>query len=113
MTLLLQYLAFLHSIEHSIGGFIGQYVTPDQVNGAFEALASVMILNHTRALWKSRQAHGVSFLSSLFFTSWGFWNIWYYPHLEQLFSFYAGIAVVSANVFWNYSIWRIRQQGKS
>lgn len=88
---------------------VQNFVTPDRVNGAFEGMASFMILNHTRALWKSRQADGVSLVSSVFFTTWGFWNIWYYPHLGQMFSFYAGIAVVSANVFWNYSIWFIRK----
>jgi hypothetical protein len=84
-------------------------MVPDLVNGGFEALASLFILNHCRAIWRSRQAHGISLLSTVFFAAWGLWNIWYYPHLGQLFSFYAGIAVVCANFFWIYSIWLIRK----
>lgn len=85
------------------------WITPDMVNSAFEAAASLFILNHCRVLWASGQAHGVSLLSSLFFWAWGGWNVFYYPHLGQLFSFYAGIAVLAANSFWCWSIWYIRR----
>lgn len=35
-----------------------------------------------------------------FFTAWGFWNLHYYPSLEQWFSFYAGIVLVLGNLCW-------------
>ena len=82
--------------------------TPDLINGGFEALASLFILNHARVLWKTREPHGVSLLSTVFFTVWGAWNVWFYPHLGQIFSFYAGITVMIANLFWIASIVHLR-----
>lgn len=81
---------------------------PDMINASFEMAASIFILNHARALWQSKQAHGISLLSTIFFASWGCWNIFYYPHIGQTYSFYAGIAVLIANLVWVYSIWKIR-----
>lgn len=87
-------------------------MTADFVNAAFEMLASVFILNHARALWKSKQAHGISLLSTAFFASWGVWNIFYYPHIGQDLSFYAGIAVLAANCVWIALIWKLRREEK-
>jgi hypothetical protein len=84
-------------------------LTADLVNGIFEVLASVFILNHVRVLWKSKQAHGVSLVSTVFFACWGVFNLFYYPHLDQRVSFYAGISVMAANLIWIYSIWRFRR----
>jgi uncharacterized BrkB/YihY/UPF0761 family membrane protein len=85
---------------------------PDLINAAFEGFAALFILNHCRALWKSKQAHGVSLLSTVFFTTWGLWNIFYYPHIGQNYSFKAGLAVVSANFIWVYLIWKVRRLEK-
>jgi hypothetical protein len=88
------------------------WLTPDLMNALFEGFASFFILNHARALWKTRQAYGISLLSTAFFATWGAWNIWYYPNLGQMFSFWAGLAVFFANLFWIYSIWWIRRKSK-
>lgn len=85
---------------------------PDLINGGFEACASIFILNHCRVLWASKQANGVSLLSTAFFMVWGLWNLFYYPHLGQTFSFYAGIAVVLANLTWIFVILKIRKSQK-
>lgn len=82
---------------------------PDIINGLFETLASISILNHCRVVRNSGQAHGSSLLSTMFFMVWGMWNIWYYPQLGQVFSFWAGIAVLGANLFWVCTIWNIRR----
>ena len=72
-------------------------MTPDLINGAFEFLAGLMILNHCRALYRDKMVRGVSTLSTTFFFSWGLWNIFYYPNLDQMWSFYGGLFVVTAN----------------
>lgn len=75
-------------------------MTPDIVNGLFEAGASIMILNHARVLYRDKVVRGVSILSTVFFLAWGMWNLYYYPHLGQMFSFWCGIAVATANAVW-------------
>lgn len=73
---------------------------PDIINGTFEALASLMVLNHCRVLLKDRTVAGVSIASTIFFTLWGIWNIWYYPQLGQFWSMVGGVLVTLANLIY-------------
>lgn len=73
---------------------------PDLINGTFEATAGLMVANHCRRVLKDKQVKGVSIISSAFFTSWGFWNLYYYPHLNQWLSFLGGLSIVTANTVW-------------
>jgi hypothetical protein len=73
---------------------------PDIINGAFEFTAALMVLNHCRVLLHDKAVAGVSILSTAFFTLWGGWNCFYYPHLGQWFSFAGGIAILVCNVVW-------------
>lgn len=75
-------------------------LTPDQINGLFEAFAGAFIFNHCWTLWQDKQVKGVSVLSTSFFFSWGLWNLYYYPNLNQLWSFLGGLVVVTANFSW-------------
>jgi len=73
---------------------------PDYVNGAFEILGAVAIAGHVRQVLKDKAVAGVSIMSVIFFASWGFWNLYYYPHLGQWASFAGGIAIVLDNCCW-------------
>lgn len=73
---------------------------PDIINGSFEFLAGFAVLNHCRAVYRDKAVKGVSILSVIFFTAWGFWNLYYYPHLNQIWSFYGGLFIVAANSLW-------------
>jgi uncharacterized membrane protein YfcA len=72
----------------------------DVVNGGFEFLAGFMVLLHCRQLYKDKIVKGVNLPATIFFTSWGFWNLYYYPSLDQWFSFFGGLGIVSANSLW-------------
>lgn len=72
----------------------------DLINGAFEFLAGFFVMMHCRRLFIDKQVKGVSLVATAFFTSWGIWNLYYYPHLEQWLSFYGGLSIVIANAFW-------------
>jgi uncharacterized membrane protein YfcA len=71
--------------------------TMDLLNACFEAGGSIFILNHARVLLKDKMTKGVSLLSVLFFSCWGIFNMFYYSHLGQNFSWYAGIMVFISN----------------
>lgn len=86
------------------------FQTPDLINGLFEFAGSLFIINHTRALWRSRQANGISIVSVIYFALWGIWNLFYYPHLDQPLSFSGGCAIMLANFFWIGSIIYLRSK---
>lgn len=75
-------------------------VIPDLINGAFELLAGVAIYGHVQRLRVDKQVRGASIWATAFFTTWGFWNLFYYPHLGQWASTIGGVAVVAMNAWW-------------
>lgn len=74
----------------------------DLVNGLFELFSSLLYILNIRALYKSKQVQGISLVPTVFFTSWGLWNLYYYPSLDQWYSFIGGIFLVSVNAIWLY-----------
>ena len=73
---------------------------PDLLNGCFELFGSAFILLSIMKVLKTKSSAGVSWIHPAFFTAWGVWNLFYYPHLGQWLSFVGGIGVVSANIIW-------------
>ena len=72
----------------------------DIINGCFELFGGVFVLNHCRAVLRDKKVAGVSIISSMFFLSWGIWNLYYYPVLNQWCSFVGGIFLALTNAFW-------------
>lgn len=72
----------------------------DAVNALFEFGAGFAVLLHCRELYQDKIVRGASWVATAFFFSWGVWNLYYYPHLDQWLSFLGGLSIVSANVLW-------------
>ena len=87
-------------------------MTPDMINGLFEACGAMLLIANIQRLYVDKKLRGVSWWPVLFFSVWGLWNLFYYPHLEQWFSFAGGIAIVTVNSIWvaqvAYYAWRNR-----
>lgn len=73
---------------------------PDIVNGLYESLASFFLLLSCFRLYKDKEVRGWSLSTQIFFTTWGYWNLWYYPHLNQWMSFVGGLFVILTNTTW-------------
>jgi hypothetical protein len=80
-------------------------MTPDIINGAFEFGMALMLSLSVRRLYRDKRVQGVSFWAVFWPMMWGYWNLFYYPHLDQWWSFMAGIGVVSANTTWVLMAW--------
>ena len=74
--------------------------TPDIVNGLFEFCGGAVNWLNVAALMKDKKVRGVRILPTFLFSVWGYWNLWYYPHLNQWVSFIGGIAIVLTNSCW-------------
>ncbi len=72
----------------------------DTLNGLFELMGGFFILPSVIRLWKDKKVRGVSWIHVLYFSTWGYWNLYYYPHLEQWLSFSGGIFLVIVNSIW-------------
>ncbi len=72
----------------------------DLLNGVFESLGGFFIFLSCRKLMRQKKVRGVSMYHITYFTAWGFWNLYYYPFLEQWTSFVGGMLVVLVNILW-------------
>lgn len=73
---------------------------PDIINSLFEFFGAIAVLFSIVSVLQTQQVAGVSWITVLFFSVWGAWNIYYYRHLKQWFSWVAGIGVTLANTTW-------------
>jgi hypothetical protein len=70
---------------------------PDLINAGFELTSSLFVADHIRHLLKDKKVAGFSVVSVVFFTLWGFFNLYYYREIAQVMSFYGSIALVATN----------------
>lgn len=83
----------------------------DLVNGLFELFGGIFLSLHCWRLYKDKEIKGVSFFPFIFYTCWGYFNLFFYPSLNCWYSFYGGIIVVSVNTVYLvmlYYYWRCR-----
>ena len=81
---------------------------PDLINGIFEAGGGWMLWKNVQRIRRDKQVRGVDWRVTIFFTLWGYWNAFYYPHLDQWLSFYGGLVIVLANTAWLYYAYKYR-----
>lgn len=72
----------------------------DAINAFFEIGGSLFVLASVVKLYKDKQVHGVSWVTVIFFCAFGYWNIAYYPSLEQWYSTAGAIALATMNTIW-------------
>jgi hypothetical protein len=70
------------------------------VNALFELFAAVFVFVSVVKCYRDGSTKGVSLWTPGFFAMWGLWNLWYYPAVGDMLSFYAGMGVAAANLSW-------------
>jgi hypothetical protein len=75
-------------------------MTPDLLNGLFEFVGGLFILRSIFKLLADKRVAGVAWEMIAFFTLWGAWNLYYYPSLDQWFSFAGGLFIVLVNTIY-------------
>jgi hypothetical protein len=83
----------------------------DFINGLFECGGGLASWFNVYAIIRDKQIRGVSLAACAYFWSWGLWNLYYYPSLNQMWSFYGGMVVCAANFVWMYFAIRYRFRG--
>lgn len=73
---------------------------PDLINGAFELAGGLATWLNVKRLLRDKQVRGVYWPIWILMTAWGFWNLYYYTQLGQIFSLLGGIALAFGNLVW-------------
>lgn len=81
---------------------------PDLINAAFITFGGAAIWANVARIRRDKMVRGVNMGSTLFFTAWGYWNLFFYAHLDQWFSTGAEVTIASGNTAWIYYMWRYR-----
>lgn len=79
------------------------------VNAVFEGVGAILTWNDVRVLARDRGVRGVWAWSRGWWSLWGFSNLWYYDHVNDPFSFWAGAALACGNTAWcALALWHAR-----
>jgi hypothetical protein len=81
----------------------------DVVNGCFELFGGVLLWINVFQILKDRAFRGVNIVPVAFFAMWGLWNLYYYPSIDQWYSFVGGINVVLANITYVFLMFKYRR----
>jgi len=88
-------------------------MSADAVTAFFEFLGGLFVIGSIFRLLKDKMVRGVHWPQPVYFTAWGFWNLYYYPHLNQWISFWGGAFLVVANAVWLGMFWYYKNKEKS
>lgn len=80
----------------------------DLINGIFEALGGAAVWWNVRTILRQKRYAGFSPATTIFFASWGLWNLWYYPSLGQIWSLFGGIIICVGNLAYIVCLFRFR-----
>ncbi len=72
----------------------------DLINVIFELGGSGFTFSNAYVLYKHKEVKGVNPFSTVYFGCWGIWNLFWYSHLNQPWSFYGGVLSVIASATW-------------
>jgi len=72
----------------------------DGINGAYEFIGGIFLLLNCFRIYKDKKIRGVTLSAATFFSTWSWWNLYYYPSLNQWISFCGGIFIAVTNTWW-------------
>lgn len=81
-------------------------IKPDHINALFEFGGACAIALSVRRIARDKTIKGMHWAPIAFFTSWGIFNIFYYPAIDQIWSFRAGMLVTMVNLVYLSAIVR-------
>lgn len=84
----------------------------DIINGVFEFFSGMMVWLNVKDLLRDKTIKGINPYTTIVFTLWGLFNLGYYPHLHQWFSFFGGLVIVVGNTTWIYFMFKYTKRNK-
>jgi hypothetical protein len=72
----------------------------DIVNSGFHLGAAIFTFYNCWIAYQQKEVKGVSKLTVVFMITWGVWNLYYFTAINQPFTWYMNIVIMSANALW-------------
>jgi len=69
-------------------------------NAIFEFFGAIVVYINIYKIVKDKKVRGVFWPVWIFYSLWGFWNLYYYPSVDCWWSFTSGILLVISNTAW-------------
>lgn len=86
---------------------------PDAVNGAFELIGGLFVMLSIRQVLRDKAVKGVSWWHPLFFSVWGFWNVFFYWWAGVWLSWAAGIWMTLLTTTWVSLLFYYSREGRA
>lgn len=80
-------------------------MTPDLINGLFEACGGLLMLLDIKVIIRDRAVRGVYWPSRIFFLVWGGWNVYFYSYYDHIWSWLGGAFMLAVNAVWVFLAW--------
>lgn len=87
-------------------------MTPDQINAIFEMMGALFMFPSLIKAYKEKHIAGISLLTPIFFSSWGLWNVFYYPLMMQPWSATAALFLFGFNFIWLFQVFYYSKKEK-
>lgn len=84
-------------------------MSADLANGLWEAAGSLVGLLASLQVLRDRRVEGTRWWLPLFFWSWCAWNLWYYPAIDQWWSFLGACLMFLSNGTYACLLWWFRR----
>jgi hypothetical protein len=72
----------------------------DNINGLYETIGGLFMLANCIKVYKDKEVKGISLVSCVFFCTWGYWNLYYYPSLDQWMNTIGAALLTLFNTIW-------------
>jgi len=77
-------------------------------------MGGFFVMLHCYRLYRDKKVKGVSSIATAYIVVWGFWNMYYYPYLQQWRSFFGGLLIVAMNTLWIFMmVYYIRKEKRN
>lgn len=75
-------------------------VSPDIITGLLEGTGALLTMGNVLKLYKQKEVKGVSLAPAVFFTGWGWWNIYFFYSLSQHYALLGAGLMAIVNTVW-------------
>lgn len=83
----------------------------DIINGFFEIIGGIVGILNIKSIIKDKEVKGVSYFVTLFFSSWGIWNCYFYFSLNLFLSLLGSFIMTIVNIVWLILVFKYKNYG--